>query len=137
MIFITLTSDIKHDIRVICVRERFALSNQTGMSLKVKLLALPLNPNPISMSETEAVTVVSHGKTKDAAENDAENGPSCGSSSSGSSHVPHPLLQWTTAVSRSEDSNDHISGSEEQEKTFVCYVSFSAVDKDVGRQVEL
>ncbi|XP_055871203.1 intermembrane lipid transfer protein VPS13B-like isoform X3 [Biomphalaria glabrata] len=132
MIFITLTSDIKHDIRVICVRERFALSNQTGMSLKVKLLALPLNPNPISMSETEAVTVVSHGKTKDAAENDAENGPSCGSSSSGSSHVPHPLLQWTTAVSRSEDSNDHISGSEEQEKTFVCYVSFSAVDKDVG-----
>uniref|UniRef100_A0A2C9K5E4 Chorein N-terminal domain-containing protein n=1 Tax=Biomphalaria glabrata TaxID=6526 RepID=A0A2C9K5E4_BIOGL len=132
MIFITLTSDIKHDIRVICVRERFALSNQTGMSLKVKLLALPLNPNPISMSETEAVTVVSHGKTKDAAENDAENGPSCGSSSFGSSHVPHPLLQWTTAVSRSEDSNDHISGSEEQEKTFVCYVSFSAVDKDVG-----
>ncbi|KAH9494462.1 hypothetical protein Btru_020074 [Bulinus truncatus] len=118
MVFITITSDIKHDIRVICIRERFALTNQTGMNLNIKLLALPLSPNPVCMSEMRAVTVVSPGS----------------GSESRSTQVPQPLLQWTTVSPSSfEHGGDRDSEADFQDTTYVCYVSFATLDKGIAR----
>ncbi|GFR62926.1 vacuolar protein sorting-associated protein 13B [Elysia marginata] len=122
MAFLTITSDLQHGMRIICIRERFSLANRTDIDLNSKLVALPLSPNPIQMSETAGTRVLCPAKTSGKTPEHQEQSIHQGKQDS------MPLFRWS-AINRENKSPRPNTGESEEEQTLVCYIAFSRVDK--------
>ncbi|RUS71064.1 hypothetical protein EGW08_021168, partial [Elysia chlorotica] len=122
MAFLSVSSDMKHGIRIICVRERFAVTNRTGLDLHSKLLALPLSLTPISMSEAIGTRVTCPGGKTSSAHRKGDEGRSAGSRKPDSM----PLFRWSVVAGQGESPRPKVEGPE-GEQTFVCYISLSRV----------
>ncbi|GFO46200.1 vacuolar protein sorting-associated protein 13b [Plakobranchus ocellatus] len=120
--FLTVTSDLQHGIRIICIRERFALCNRTGLDLETKLLALPLSLNPIQMSATEGTRVICPtGKTSLKGVNQPKGGHK---NVDQAKQDCVPLFRWRMVDRRGEGPSQRLEGQAE-EQTYVCYIAFS------------
>ncbi|KAK3772280.1 hypothetical protein RRG08_039097 [Elysia crispata] len=121
MAFLSVSSDLKHGIRIICIRERFALANKTDLDLDSKLLALPLSLNPICMSETAGTRVTCPGKQTSKRKKDEDH------STNDWKQESIPLFRWSVLDQKAENPRPKIEGSEDQQ-TFVCYIALSKVN---------
>ncbi|XP_035828543.1 vacuolar protein sorting-associated protein 13B [Aplysia californica] len=118
--FVTVTSDFQHGIRVVCVRERFALTNQSGMTLTCKLLALPLGCRRVSLCEETAVTNVVQGRDSDPSDESSDPGQRS------KGQEPLPLFGWATVNEVGGQAGVKSEGNEDSlDPTFVCYIAFA------------
>ncbi|XP_059174786.1 intermembrane lipid transfer protein VPS13B-like [Physella acuta] len=107
LVFLTVTSEICHEIRVVCIREHFSLTNETDLALGVRLLALPLSLVPVKMADMDPLVLTCAGRQGDKS----------------GRKVSKPLLIWSTT--RGEKSDDVETKDSAGEATYVCYLSFS------------
>ena len=130
MAFLSVTSDLQHGIRIICIRERFALNNRTHLDLDSKLLALPLSLNPIQMCDTEGTNVVCPGKRSPKnkeEDNQMDQSDNCLGQSKQDSI---PMFRWSLVDRKKEEPKPRTEGPEE-DQTFVCYIAFSKARNSV------